>query len=140
MEMYKLDYGWEIYVPDGWEMDREETGSYYFYPSDTEDETTLYASVFHSEYQNLLTPEEVMQQSFEKSMPENVQVTTYLINVHCKAFSTVTADGVFHYGAGYFCPGNLLTLNVFSKNEDEARKVAAGFDKVNFTGRRKNDI
>ena len=118
LKTYNLDFGWEIAVPENWDMDKKETGSYIFFPEDPEDETTLYASVLHSETNLGLTPERIMKETFEKSIPENAQEVTVITEVHCKAF--------------------FLSLNVYAKGEEKAREAASGFSQIKFTRGRKN--
>lgn len=138
LKTYFLDFGWEIAVPENWKMDKKETGSYIFFPEDPEDETTLYASVFHSETDLELTPERIMKETFEKSIPENAQEVTVITQVHCKAFFLLGADGVYRIGAGFFTNGELLSLNVYAKGEEKAREAASGFSQIKFTRGRKN--
>lgn len=137
-KMYKLDFGWEIAVPESWIMEKKEMGSYFFYPEDPEDETTLYASVFHSETDLELTPERIMKETFEKSIPENAQEVNVITNVHCKAFFQLGADGVYRIGAGFFTAGELLSLNVYARGEEKAREAASGFSQIKFARGRKN--
>ncbi len=131
---FKLDYGWEVSVPEGWIMERQqEVGSYIFYPEDPKDETTIYASALHMEHNGILAPEYDMRMAFESSIPENSQEVGIITSVHCKAFFLMSPDGSYRIGAGYFEDGNLLSLNVYAKNEEMARGAAAGFAKVTFT-------
>lgn len=131
---FKLDYGWEVSVPEGWIMERQqEAGSYIFYPEDFEDETTIYASALRVEHNGILAPEYDMKMTFERSIPEGSQEVGIITNVHCKAFFLLNGDGSYRIGAGYFEDGNLLSLNVYAKNEEKARAAAAGFAKVTFT-------
>lgn len=102
MQTFKLDHGWEIAVPDGWVMDNQESGSYIFYPPDPEDTTTLYASVIHSEHQQMIVPEYMMRDTFERSIPANAQGVSIITSVHCRAFTLLNADGTYRIGAGYF--------------------------------------
>ena len=139
-KMYKLDFGWEIAVPEGWIMEKKELGSYFFYPEDPEDETTIYASVFHSETDLELTPESVMKETFEKSIPENAQEVNVITQVHCKAFFLLNAEGVYRIGAGFFTAGELLSLNVYARGEEKARDAASGFSQIKFTRRGKNAV
>ncbi|GEM_PF-6076830 len=138
LKNFKLDFGWEIAVPENWIMEKRETGSYIFYPEDPEDETTLYASVFHSETDLELTPERIMKETFEKSIPENAQEINVITDLHYKAFSLSGADGVYRIGAGFFTGGELLSLNVYTKDEENAREAVLGFSQIKFTRRRKN--
>lgn len=135
---YNLDFGWEIAVPENWIMEKKEVGSYIFFPEDPEDETTLYASVFHSENNLELTPERLMKETFEKSIPANSQEVNVITDVHCKAFSQLGADGVYRIGAGFFTNGELLLLNVYAKGEEKIREAASGFSRVKFTRGRKD--
>lgn len=137
-KMYKLDFGWEIAVPENWIMEKRELGSYFFYPDDPEDESTIYASVFHSGSKLELTPEHIMKETFEKSIPENAQEVNVMTSVHCKAFFQLSADGVYRIGAGFFTDGELLSLNVYAKGEEKAREAASGFSQIKFTRGRKN--
>lgn len=139
-KMYKLDFGWEIAVPEGWIMEKKELGSYIFYPDDPEDETTIYASVFHSETDLELTPERIMKETFEKSIPENAQEVNVITQVHCKAFFQLSADGIYRIGAGFFTAGELLSLNVYARGEEKAREAASGFSQIKFTRGRKNAV
>lgn len=137
---YKLDFGWEIGVPEGWIFERKELGSYIFYPDDPEDETTIYASAFHSEDQTGPAPEEVMKAAFVKSIPETSQEINIMTSVRCKAFSQVEANGAYRIGAGFFTEGELLSLNVYAANEEKARIAAEGFAKVKLTRGGKNAV
>lgn len=130
MQTFKLDFGWEIAIPDGWIMEKQDLGSYIFYPEDHEDVTTIYASAFHAEHQKMKTPEYMMSETFEKSIPVNAQEVSIITSVHCKAFFLLNADGTYRIGAGYFTDGELLSLNVYAKNEEKARAAAAGFGNV----------
>ncbi len=130
MQMFKLDHGWELAVPDGWIMENQEIGSYIFYPPDPEDTTTLYASVIHSEHQKMKVPEYMMQETFERSIPANAQGVSIITSVHCKAFFLFSADGTYRVGAGFFTDGELLSLNVYASSEEKVREVAAGFGQV----------
>lgn len=140
MISYKLDFGWEISVPEGWIMEKKEKGSYIFFPDDPEDETTIYASAFHSEDHHTLTPEQVMREAFERSIPENAQEVNIITEFHCKAFFALGSDGVYRIGAGFFSAGELLSLNAYAKDEERARAAASGFSKVKFTRGGKNDF
>lgn len=137
-KMYKLDFGWEIAVPENWIMEKKGTGSYIFFPDDPEDESTIYASVFHSETNLELTPESIMKETFEKSIPAGSQEVNVMTDVHCKAFFQLGADGVYRIGAGFFTAGELLSLNVYASGEEKAREAASGFSQIKFTRRRKN--
>ena len=132
LKTVKLDFGWEIGVPEGWIMVKKELGSYFFYPDDPEDETTIYASVLHAEDHKKPAPEEVMKAAYEKSIPENAQEVNIITSIHCKAFFLLGADGSYKIGAGFFTDGELLSLNVFARTEDKAREAAAGFGQVKF--------
>lgn len=132
-KMYKLDFGWEIAVPEGWIMEKREAGSCIFYPEDPEDETTLYASAFHSEDHKLLTPERLMKSAFERSIPENSEELDIPTNLHCMAFTQRGSDGVYRIGAGFFTAGDLLSLNVYAKDREKANEAAAGFSRTKFT-------
>lgn len=132
LKTYKLDFGWEIDVPAGWTAERKGKGSYIFYSESPDDETTIYVTVLHSEDHKLLTPEYVMREAFEKSIPENTQEVSVITSVHCKAFSMLDDNGVYRIGAGFFSDGELLSLNVYAKSEEKAREVTDGFSKVKF--------
>ena len=127
---YKLDFGWEISVPEGWQMERKELGSYFFYPDDPEDETTIYASALHAVDHGMPAPEYVMREAFEKSVPETAQEVGIITSVHCKAFFVLGADGSYRIGAGFFTDGDLLSLNVYARDETRARAAASGFAQV----------
>lgn len=134
MLSFRLDYGWEVSVPEGWIMERQaEVGSYIFYPENTEDETTIYASALHMEHNGILAPEYDMKMTFERSIPEGSQEVGIITSVHCKAFFLLKPDGSYRIGAGYYEDGNLLSLNVYAANEETARAAAAGFANVKFT-------
>jgi len=137
-KMYKLDFGWEIAVPEGWIMEKRGQGSCIFYPEDPEDETTIYASAFHSEDHKLLTPESLMKSAFERSIPENSEALDIPTRLHCKAFTQLGADGVYRIGAGFYTEGELLSLNVYAKNEEKANEAASGFSHAKFTRGGKN--
>lgn len=137
-KMYKLDFGWEIAVPEGWIMEKKEAGSCIFYPQDPEDETTIYASAFHSEDHKVLTPERLMQSAFERSIPENSEAMDIQTSLNCKAFTKLGADGVYRIGAGFFTEGDLLSLNVYAKTEEKANEAASGFPHTKFTRGGKN--
>ena len=107
-KMYRLDFGWEIAVPEGWIMEKKEAGSCIFYPEDPEDETTIYASALHS---------------------EELEIPTSL---HCMAFTQRGSDGVYRIGAGFFTEGDLLSLNVYAKDREKANEAAAGFSRTKF--------
>ena len=138
LKTYKLDFGWEIAVPEDWIMEKREQGSYIFYPSDVEDETTIYASAFHSESNKMLAPESLMKETFERSIPENSQEVNILTSLHCKAFSRLGADGAYQVGAGFFTAGELLSLHVYAKSEEAVRLATSGFSQVKFTRGGKN--
>ncbi len=140
LKKYKLDFGWEIAVPENWLMDKKEMGSYIFYPEDPEDETTIYASVFHSERSHLFTPERIMKETFEKSIPENAQEVNIITEMHCKAFFLLDASGVYRIGAGFFTDGELLSLNVYAKGDEKAREAASGFSQIKFVRGGKNAV
>ena len=127
---YELDFGWEISVPKGWIMEKKELGSFFFYPEDLEDETTIYASALHAEDHKMLTPEYVLQAAFEKGIPEGAQEVGIITSVHCKAFFLLGADGSYRIGAGFFTDGDLLSLNVYATDEAKARAAASGFANV----------
>lgn len=129
-QTYKLDFGWEISVPEGWKMEKKEVGSFFFYPDDPEDETTIYASALHAEDHQILTPEYVMRAAYEKSIPEHAQEVGIITSVHCKAYFHLGADGSYTIGAGYFTDGDLLSLNVYATDETKARAAASGFANV----------
>lgn len=140
LKVYKLDFGWEFAVPESWVMEKKELGSYIFYPDNPKDETTIYVSAIYSGTKDRLTPENLMKEAFLKSIPENAQETTVLSNLQCRAFSTLSSEGVYRIGVGYFTDGNLLSLNVFAKGEENARMAAAGFSKVKFNGDKKDGV
>lgn len=127
---YELDFGWEISVPEGWIMEKKELGSFFFYPEDPEDETTIYASALHSVDHGVPTPEYVMQAAFEKGIPPTAQEVGIITSVHCKAFFELDADGSYKIGAGFFTDGELLSLNVYAPDEARARGAASGFANV----------
>ena len=137
-KMYKLDFGWEIAVPEGWIMEKKEAGSCIFYPEDPEDETTIYASAFHSEDHKMLAPERLMQEAFERSVPENSEELDIPSSLHCKAFALSGADGAYRIGAGFFTEVDLLSLNVYSKDKEKANAAASGFPQTKFTRGGKN--
>lgn len=138
LKTYKLDFGWEVAVPEGWIMEKKAVGSFIFYPDDPEDETTIYASAFHSEDHKKLAPERVMKEAFERGIPENAQEVNIMTSVHCKAFFLLGSDGVYRIGAGFFTDGDLLSLNVYAKGEEKAREAAAGFSQIKFARGGKN--
>lgn len=140
LKTYKLDFGWEIGVPEGWIMEKKELGSYIFYPDDPEDETTIYASALHAEHQRQLAPEQAMRATFERSIPQNAQEVSIMTSVHCKAFFQLGADGSYRIGAGFFTDGDLLSLNVYAEDEEKARQAASGFGQVKFTRGGKNAL
>ncbi len=131
-KMYRLDFGWEIAVPEGWIMEKKEAGSCIFYPEDPEDETTIYASALHSEDHKLLTPERLMKSAFERSIPENSEELEIPTSLHCMAFTQRGSDGVYRIGAGFFTEGDLLSLNVYAKDREKANEAAAGFSRTKF--------
>lgn len=137
---YKLDFGWEISVPEGWMMEKKEPGSFFFYPDDPEDETTIYASALHAEDHQVLTPEYVMRAAFEKSIPESAQEVGIITSVHCKAYFNLNPDGSYMIGAGFFTDGDLLSLNVYALDEAKARAAASGFANVKLERGGKNVI
>lgn len=137
---YKLDFGWEICVPEGWMMEKKETGSFFFYPDDPEDETTIYASALHAEDHQVLTPEYVMRAAFEKSIPENAQEVGIITSVHCKAYFYLSQDGSYMIGAGFFTDGDLLSLSVCASDEASARAAASGFANVKLNRGGKNAV
>lgn len=137
---YKLDFGWEISVPEGWMMEKKELGSFFFYPDDPEDETTIYASALHAEDHQVLTPEYVMRAAFEKSIPENAQEVGIITSVHCKAYFYLSPDGSYMIGAGFFTDGDLLSLNVCAPDESKARAAASGFANVKLNRGGKNAV
>ena len=94
--------------------------------------------MFHSETDLELTPERIMKETFEKSIPENAQEVNVITNVHCKAFFLLSADGVYRIGAGFFTAGELLSLNVYARGEEKAREAASGFSQIKFPRGRKN--
>ena len=132
LKTYKLDFGWEIAVPEDWLMEKRGVGSYIFYPEDVEDETTLYASALHSEDHKMLTPERLMKEAFDRGIPDNVQEETISADLNCKAFSRLGTDGVYQIGAGFYTAGDLLSLNVYAKSEESARSAASGFSQTKF--------
>ncbi|MBD5130087.1 MAG: hypothetical protein HDT43_09210 [Ruminococcaceae bacterium] len=133
LKMYKLDFGWEIAVPEDWIMEKKEAGSCMFYPSDPEDETTLYASAVHSEVNRVPAPEHMMQEAFDKSVPENAETIEITSSLHCKAFK-VSGSGICRIGAGFYTEGDLLSLNVYAKNEEKANEAASGFAHTKLRG------
>lgn len=134
LRAFKLDFGWEVSVPEGWIMEQQkDKGSYIFFPEDPEDETTIYASAMHVERNGILAPEYDMKALFDSTIPEGSQEVGIITNVHCKAFFLLKQDGSYRIGAGYFRDGDLLSLNVYAKNEEKARSAAAGFAAVSFT-------
>ena len=138
LRSYKMDFGWEIGIPEEWIAEKKEEGSYIFYPNVPDDETTIYATALHSEDHKTLTPEYVMRDAFEKSIPENAQEVSIITSVHCKAFFLIDANGVYRIGAGFFTDGDLLSLNVYSKSEEKARAATDGFSKVKLVRGGKN--
>lgn len=139
---YKLDYGWVVGVPDGWRAEKKERGSYIFYPGDPEDETTIYAAALHSEgHDHEITPERVMKEAFEKSIPQGAQELEIMTGIHSKAFFlNDAANGVYRIGAGFFTDGELLSLNVYAKSEEKAKEASAGFSKVKLVRGDKNAV
>lgn len=133
LRSYKLDFGWEIGLPEGWIMEKKGQGSYIFYPDDPNDETTMYASAFHAEHQRMLAPEHSMRETFERSIPENAQEVEIMTSDHCKAFFVLGTDGSYRIGAGFFTDGDMLSLNVYAEDEDKARAAASGFGLIKFT-------
>lgn len=132
MRTFKLDFGWEIALPDGWIMDRRERGSYIFYPDDTDDETTVYASAFHAENHRVLAPEYAMRESFEKSVPAGAQEVEIISELHSKAFFIKEKEHC-RIGTGFFTDGNLLSLNVFANDEEKVKNVFSCFQSVKFS-------
>ena len=129
---YAPDYGRAISVPRDWMMERKEQGSYIFYADDPEDETTIYALAFHAEHRGSFAPECAMKETFERTIPNGAQEVEIMTSLHCKAFFLHNPDGTYRIGAGFFTDGDLLSINVYAKNEDTARLVSAGLSKVTF--------
>lgn len=135
---YKLDFGWEIAVPEGWIMEKKDRGSCIFYPDDPEDETTIYVSALHSEDHRILSTDNLLKSVFESGIPENSTPLNIPTNLECTAFTQLGSDGVFRIGAGFYTEGELLSLNVYAKDEEKAKEAAAGFSQIKFTSGRKN--
>lgn len=137
---YKLDFGWEITVPEGWIMEKRAEGSCIFYPDDPEDESTIYVPALHSEDHKLLSTDSLLKSVFERGIPENSTPLRIPTNLDCTAFTQLGRDGVFRIGAGFYTEGELLSLNVYAKSEQKAYEAAGGFSQIKFTRGGKNAV
>lgn len=119
MAEYELDFGWVIGVPDGWSGERE-NGEYIFYPD--AGETTLYAAVFHAEKDGKPAGESVMRETFLSTVPADGEQTAVSSELPCAAFRVVS-DGVYRICAGFFTDGELLSVNLYSRDEKETSEL-----------------
>ena len=97
-----------------------------------------YNTAFISEVHYVLSAESLMKSAFERSIPENSEALDIPTRLHCKAFTQLDADGVYRIGAGFYTEGELLSLNVYAKNEEKANEAASGFSHTKFTRGGKN--
>ncbi len=160
MKNYRLDFGWEIEFPENWEHEVDKNGDYVFYlPNDS---TTVHAVVdTFANKQGVPAPAEIVEDFFvELLTPYNAEeIPLDVDGLGCRAFYCVYndckaeevllyADGlkykeccciddkrIYRIGAGVFTKGNLLSLNVYSENEDKVFEAAElFFCKARFNG------
>ena len=136
MKTYKLEFGWEIDLPEDWLHEVQEKGVDMFYPPN--DTTTVYASVFTA-YRNgdkEKAPAEILEDFFVKSLsacdPEEIPLNVE--GLGCRAFFCVDKEGVYRIAVSVFTAGNLISLNVYSESKDTVYGIAERcFSKVRFT-------
>ncbi len=135
MRIYKLNFGWEIGFPENWEHEVDKNGDYVFYlPNDS---TTVHAVVFHSDRQGVPAPAAILEDYFvELLTPYNAEeIPLGVDGLGCRAFYCVTDKGIYRIGVGIFTKGTLLSLDVYSENEDKVFEVAElFFCKARFNG------
>ncbi|MDE7231387.1 MAG: hypothetical protein K2N56_12995 [Oscillospiraceae bacterium] len=137
MKTYKLDFGWEMDFPDDWIHEVGEKGVDMFYPPD--DSTTAYASVFTAARNGdgEPAPAEILEDFFVKSLSAHnaEEIPLSVEGLGCRAFFCVDNKGIYRVSVGVFTVGNLLSLNVYSENEETVYRVAEEqFAKVRFNG------
>lgn len=126
MKTYRLDFGWEIDIPEEWTHEVQEKGVDMFYPPN--DTTTVYASVFTAcrNGDGEKAPAEILEDFFVKSLsasdPEEIPFGVE--GLGCRAFFCVDKEGVYRIAVGVFTVGNLLSLNVYSESEDTVYNIA----------------
>lgn len=131
---YRLDFGWVVEFPEDWIHEVDEKGVNVFYPPN--DSTTAYASVFTANKQDVPAPAEILEDFFVKCLADcnAEEIPLEVDGLGCRAFFCIDDKGIYRIGAGIFTTGNLLSLNVYSENEDKVFEVAELFCKVRFNG------
>lgn len=138
MKTYRIEFGWEMELPEDWIHEIGERGVYMFYPPN--DSTTVYASVFTAgrNGDGEPAPAEILEDFFVKSLAAcNAEEIPLEVGggLGCRAFCCVDDKGVYRISVGVFTVGNLLSLNVYSEREDMVYKVAEEtFSAVRFNG------
>lgn len=136
MKTYRLEFGWEIDFPESWIHEVGEKGVDVFYPPN--DSTTAYASVFTANRNGdgECAPAEILEDFFVKSLAARnaEEIPLDVKGLGCRAFFCVNDKGIYRISAGVFTAGNLLSLNVYSEDEDMVYKVAERFAEVRFNG------
>lgn len=138
MRNYRLDFGWEIEFPENWIHETDENGNHVFYlPNDF---TTVHAAAdTFANKQGVPAPAEIVENYFAELLtPYNAEeIPLDVDGLGCRAFYCVDDEGIYRIGAGVFTKGNLLSLNVYSENEDKVFEVAELlFCKARFGGLR----
>lgn len=129
MKRYELDQGWSIPVPEGWVTGYDkEAGAYLLYPEDGA--MTLYLTPYHAEKEGRLAPGELMEAAYLQSIPAGaVPLDTAafrLDGLTVKGFAdTPKKDGkrAFVRLLGYYGPGELLSVGVYGRTEEECEKA-----------------
>jgi len=151
MKNYKLDFGWEIGFPEDWEHEVDEKGVDVFYPPN--DFTKVYASAdTFANKKGMPAPAEIAEDYFVQMLtPYNAEeIPLDVDGLGCRAFYCVYNDckseeipldadslgcrelycvdkRVYRIGVGIFTKGTLLSLDVYSENEDKVFEVAELF-------------
>lgn len=137
MKTYKIEFGWELDLPGDWIHETGEDGVYMYYPPN--DSATVYASVFTAARNGdgQPAPAEILEDFYVKSLnacdPEEIPLDVSE-GLGCRAFFCVDNKGVYRIAAGVFTVGNLLSLNVYSENEETVYKIAELFSAVRYNG------
>lgn len=125
---YKLPFGWQIAVPDGWKQEQGENGENVFYPP--QGQLTVRITPFHAEKSGKPASAKAMEQAFLQSIPpEAAQIKRDGYNLpgfRCRFFEYMEnekKDQICHVYAGYFAKGELLSINIYGESKDECTEV-----------------
>ena len=128
MQNYRLPCGWEISFSDEWigEYSKED-GQCIFYPPNSD--LTIRITPFHIEKENTPAPAEVMEAAYINSILESAKprdMYEYILEgFSIQAYEEETYENgkiVYAIKIGYYAPGDLLSVNIFSTNKTECEQ------------------